>query len=146
MLLIGCAGSKKSMVSTNDTVLFIPAQIETYVDFYVDEIDGKKTEFLLNDSLEIDAGEHTIEVRMEFQPAAGSSLIVGGVGNLLLRAATNKTFKTQMDINSIANHTYQFIITGIEEGFEIDLKDVTSDKIDLSHQFKLKDGKLERIF
>ena len=62
------------------------------VGLYVDQVDGEPTDFGLFDQIVIDAGgKHEISVRLEYQPAAGTSLVVGGIGNLLLRAGTNKT-------------------------------------------------------
>jgi len=91
-ILNSCSGSKKVLSSTENTALFLPPKIEADVDMFIDEVDGKKTKFNLEDSAQVDEGEHSLLIRLEYQPAAGSSAIVGGLGNLLLRSATNKTF------------------------------------------------------
>ncbi len=91
-------------------------------------------------------GKHNILIRLEYQPAAGSSLIVGGLGNLLLRFTTNKTFSTNMDISVAANQEYRFVVTNSENGFKIRLVNETTSKIELEHAFELKDGKFTRVF
>ena len=53
-------------------------------------MDGEKTKFGLYDSVIVDAGVRTLEVRLEYQPASGSSVLLGGLANLLLRATTKK--------------------------------------------------------
>ena len=144
--IISCSGSKKVLSSTANTALFLPPKIETDVDMFIDEVDGKKTKFNLVDSAQVDAGKHSILVRLEYQPAAGSSLIVGGLGNLLLRSATNKTFTTAIDIEIEKSMEYRFVVKDFDNGFEIILFNETKLKENLKHRFKLTEGKFERIY
>jgi hypothetical protein len=113
---------------------------------FVDEVDGKPTKFNLADSVVIDDGKHNIKVRMEYQPAAGTSIIVGSLGNMLLRSATNKTFTTNMDISVTSDKEYRFVVTSSENRFTIKLRNETTSKIDLEHSFELKDGEFTRIY
>ena len=145
-MMYSCGGSKQVLSSTQNTCTFLPPEIEAYVDMYVDEVDGKPTKFNLADSVVIDEGEHNILVRLEYQPSAGSSLVVGGLGNLLLRFTANKTFSTKMDISVAANQDYRFVVTDSENGFKIRLVNETTRKIELEHAFELKDGKFTRVF
>ena len=145
-ILISCSGSKKVMSSTENTALFLPPKIEAYVDMFIDEIDGKKTKFNLEDSVQVDEGKHSLLVRLEYEPAAGSSLIVGGLGNLLLRSTTNKTFSTTIDIEIERSMEYRFVVEDFDNGFEIILFNETKKKEELNLRFKLTEGKFERIF
>ncbi len=145
-LMYSCGGSKQVLSSSQNTCTFLPPEIEANVDMFVDEVDGKPTKFNLADSVVIDEGNHNILIRLEYQPAAGSSLIVGGLGNLLLRFTTNKTFSTNMDISVTANQEYRFVVTNSENGFKIRLVNESTSKIELEHAFELKDGKFTRVF
>jgi len=144
--LIACSGSKKILSTTDQTALFLPPEIEFGVEMFVDEIDGRKVKFHLSDSAMVDAGNHEVLVRLEYQPAAGSSLIVGGLGNLLLRSATNKTFNTKMEIDVEQDKTYQFVVTAADESFSIAVMNIDSNSEIVKHSFQLKDGHFERIF
>ena len=145
-LLFSCTGTKQTLSTTENTALFLPPKIETYVDMYIDEIDGKKTKFNLADSAQVDEGNHKVLVRLEYQPAAGSSVIVGGLGNLLLRAATNKTFTAYIDLNVEKNEVYRFVVKDFDDGFDIILFNETKVKEESNHKFKLSEGKFEREF
>ena len=144
--LIACSGSKKILSTTDQTALFLPPKIEAGVDMFVDEIDGRKVKFQLSDSAMVDAGSHEVLVRLEYEPAVGSSIIVGGLGNLLLRSATNKTFKTKMDIKVEQNNTYQFVVTAAGESFDIAVLNTGSKVEIVKHSFQLKDGHFEKLF
>lgn len=145
-IFYSCSGSKQVLSSTQNTCTFLPPQIEANVDMFVDEVDGKPTKFNLADSVVIDDGKHNIKVRMEYQPAAGTSIIVGSLGNMLLRSATNKTFTTNMDISVTSDKEYRFVVTSSENRFTIKLRNETTSKIDLEHSFELKDGEFTRIY
>lgn len=145
-ILISCSGSKKILSSSENTALFLPPKIEAYVDMFIDEVDGKKTKFNLADSAQVDEGSHKLLVRLEYQPAAGSSVIVGGLGNLLLRSATNKTFSTAIDIEIEKSMEYRFVVKDFENGFEIILFNETKMNEELNYRFKLIEGNFERVF
>ena len=145
-ILNSCSGSKKVLSSTENTALFLPPKIEADVDMFIDEVDGKKTKFNLEDSAQVDEGEHSLLIRLEYQPAAGSSAIVGGLGNLLLRSATNKTFSTTMDIEIEKSMEYRFVVEDFDNGFEIILFNETKMKEELKLRFKLNEGKFKQIF
>jgi len=145
-ILISCSGSKKVLSSTENTALFLPPKIEAYVDMFIDEVDGKKTKFNLADSAEVDQGNHSLLVRLEYMPAVGSGLAVGGLGSLLLKSATNKTFSTRMDIVVEKSMEYRFVVKDFDNGFEIILFNETTLKEELNHRFKLSEGKFERVF
>ena len=145
-VIFSCSGSKKVLSSSDNTALFLPIKIEAYVDMFVDEVDGEKTSFNLADSVEVDAGKHNILVRLEYQPAAASSIIVGGLGNLLLRSATNKTFSSKIDIQVQKNMEYRIVVKDFEDGFDIILFNETKKEEESIYSFKLKDGKFERMF
>jgi len=144
-ILVSCSGSKKVLSSTENTALFLPSKIEAYVDMFVDEVDGEKTKFNLSDSVQVDEGSHSLLVRLEYQPTSGSSVIVGGLGSLLLRSSTNKTFSTIMDIEIEKSMEYRFVVKDFDNGFEIILFNETTLKEELNHRFKLSEGKFERI-
>ncbi len=145
-ILISCAGSKKILSSSENTALFLPPKIEANVDMFIDEVDGKKTKFNLADSAQVDEGSHNLLVRLEYQPAAGSSVIVGGLGNLLLRSATNKTFSTAIDIEIEKSMEYRFVVKDFENGFEIILFNETKMNEELNYRFKLIEGNFESVF
>jgi len=145
-ILISCSGSKKILSSSENTALFLPPKIEANVDMFIDEVDGKKTKFNLADSAQVDEGSHNLLVRLEYQPAAGSSVIVGGLGNLLLRSATNKTFSTAIDIEIEKSMEYRFVVKDFENGFEIILFNETKMNEELNYRFKLIEGNFESVF
>ncbi len=137
---------ERSIAVTDDTALFLPIAAEWGVDFYVEKVDGKKTKFGLYDSVVVDAGQRTLDVRLEYSPSSGSSLLVGGLGSLLLRAATNKTFRTRMEVSVIGGNTYQMSATAKDDQLEIFVVDHSSEEIVISQRFELRDGKFERLF
>ena len=145
-VLLACTGSTKVLSGTSATALFLPPEIEAYVDMYVDVVDGKKVKLGIMDSVRTDAGSHEVEIRLEYQPAAGSAVIVGGLANLMLRSATNKTFTTKMSITVEESHEYRFIVTSGEKRFFIALFDETTNAEQVKYTFELKDGKLTRVF
>jgi hypothetical protein len=145
-IIVSCSGSKKILSTTENTALFLPPKIEAYVDMFIDEVDGKKTKFNLADSAQVDVGNHKVLVRLEYQPVAGSAIIVGGLGNLLLRSATNKTFSTTIDIEVGKSEEYRFVVKDFDDGFDIILFNETKMKAELNHRFKLSEGKFEREF
>jgi len=145
-LTISCIGNKKVLSSSNDTALFLPPKIETSVDMYIDKVDGKRTKFKLSDSAQVDQGNHTLLIRLEYQPASGTSLIVGGIANLLLRATTNKTFTSTIDINVTKEQEYRFKVKGYEDYFDLILINETTSKNEAIYKFKLNEGKFVRIF
>ncbi len=146
--LVTSAGyaKERSIAFTDDTALVLPIAAEWGVDFFVEKVDGKKTKFGLYDSVVIDAGTRILDIRLEYTPASGSSLLVGGLGNLLLRAATNKTFRTKMEVEVEGGKTYQMTATAKDDLLEIFVIDHTDEKIVTSQRFQLKDGKFERLF
>jgi len=133
-ILNSCSGSKKVLSSTENTALFLPPKIEADVDMFIDEVDGKKTKFNLEDSAQVDEGEHSLLIRLEYQPAAGSSAIVG------------KTFSTTMDIEIEKSMEYRFVVEDFDNGFEIILFNETKMKEELNLRFKLNEGKFKQIF
>jgi hypothetical protein len=145
-IIISCSGSKKTFSTTENTALFLPPNIEAYVDMFIDEVDGQETKFNLADSAQVDEGNHKVLVRLEYQPAGGSSLIVGGLGSLLLRSATNKTFSATIEIKVERNEEYRFLVKDFDDGFNIILFNETKMKEESSYRFKLSEGKFERVF
>lgn len=148
VLLLASTGyaKERSIAVTDDTALFLPIAAEWGVNFFVEKVDGKKTKFGLYDSVVVDAGTRILEIRLEYAPASGSSLLVGGLGNLLMRAATNKTFHTQMEVDVEGGKTYQMTATAKDDLLEIFVIDHNDEEIVTSQRFKLIDGKFERLF
>lgn len=146
LLVAGCAGSEKNLATSESTALFLPVATDYGVDLFIDRLDGKPTEFGAFDQVTVDAGQRDIEVRLEYQPAEGSSLVVGGIGNLLLRAGTNKTFRTTMKVDVQGGREYRLIARAVEEKLEFIVVDETADREVQKQVFELKDGQLERIF
>ena len=74
------------------------------------------------------------------------SVLVGGLANLLLRATTNKTFRTTMEVDVEGGKQYQ--LSAIAEGDQLEILVInhTDELIVQSQTFKLKDGKFERTF
>ncbi len=139
-------GERRDMASSVETAVFLPIITEYNVGLYVDRVDGEPTNFGLFDQVVVDAGRREIGVRLEYQPAAGTSLVVGGIANLLLRAGTNKTFRTNMSINVLSGHAYRIIARSQEEILEVIVFDETDDREVLKHAFGIKDGQFERLF
>ncbi len=146
-MALGCAGTEQDLSTEDSPATFVPVVTDYGVDIFVDEIDGKETTFGKLDKALIDPGTHELAIRLEYQPAAGSSVIVGGLANLLLRAGTNKTFKTRLTIDVEAGHVYQISArSNSDDILDVIILDETSSKEILKHSFRLKDGKFERIF
>ncbi len=137
---------EKSIAATDNTAVFLPIAADWGVDFYVEKVDGKATKFGAYDSVVVDAGSRTLDIRLEYQPASGSSVLVGGLANLLLRAATNKTFRTTMEVDVQGGKQYQ--LSAIAEGDQLEILVInhTDELIVQSQTFKLKDCKFERTF
>lgn len=139
-------GKQHDLAATADTALFLPYDPDYTVDIVVDEVDGKATQFGPFDQVLVDAGRRDLSVRLEYAPAAGTSLLVGGVGNLLLRASTNRTFRTDMSVDVIGGHEYRMIARAQGDTLVITVFDET-DRVEVVKQtFELKDGQFERIF
>ncbi len=147
VMMTACTtGKQHDMTSTNETAVFLPVVIDYNVDLFVDKVDGKPTEFGLFDQVNIDAGRREIGVRLEYMPAAGTSLIVGGIGNLLLRAGTNKTFRTSISVDVLSGHAYRLIARSKEDTLEIVVFDETDGREVVKQAFGVKDGQFERLF
>ena len=140
-----CA-KERSIAMTDDTAIFMPIVTDLDVDLYVDKVDGKKTKFGLYDSVVVDAGKRQLDVRLEYQPASGSSLILGGLANMLLRAGTNKTFRTTMKVDVVGGQAYQLFANAHNGILTIMLTNDTASEQVLRQDFKIKDGKFERVF
>lgn len=132
--------------TTDQTARFVPVVSDYTVELYVDSVDGKATKFRANDSVIVDAGDRTMAIRLEYTPAAGSSLLIGGLGNLIARAATNKTFRTELTAPIVAGHQYQLIARDQAEEIVIIVFDQTDRKEVAGQKFVIRDGKFERIF
>ena len=92
----------------------------------------------------MDGGLHNLLVRLEHQPAAGSSVIIGGIGNLLLRAGTNKTFRASIPVELLEGDVYGITAESHEDDLEIVV--FTENAEVLRHSFKYRDGQFERVF
>jgi len=148
-LMAGCSGSQVDLSKENNSspAKFVPYVADYGVDIFVDKVDGKPTKFGELDSVLIDPGSHELVVRLEYQPAAGSAIVVGGIANLLLRAGTNKTFVTTISVDVKANKTYKLLAKYTpEDQIDLIVFNETSDEEVLKHSFALKDGRFERIF
>ena len=134
-----------NLAKSDQTAKFTPVVSDYTVELYVDKVDGKATKFRSPDTAIVDAGERAIAIRLEYTPASGSSLILGGLGNLLARAATNKTFRTEMTAPVVAGHQYQLIARAQSGEIVIIVFDQTDRKEVAGQKFALKDGKFERL-
>jgi len=147
VILAGCAGKHKNLSTSSDPALFVPILADEMVEMYVDELDGKAVKFAEFDSVSLDPGTHEIVVRLEYQPATGTSLVVGGFGNLFLRAATNKTFRTGLEFDLEPGGIYQLTAKiNSDNGFDVIIFDNTNSKEIVKQSFRLKDGNFETIF
>ena len=146
-MVLGCAGTEQNLSTAENPATFVPVMSDYDVNIFVDQIDGKETEFGELDKALIDPGTHELAIRLEHQPASGSSVVIGGLANLLLRAGTNKTFKTSLTINVEAGHVYQLSARqNSDDGLDVIIFDETSGKEILKHTFRLEDGQFERVF
>ena len=135
-----------NLAKTDQTATFMPVVSDYTVEIYVDKVDGTSTKFRSRDTAVVDAGERTMDIRLEYTPASGTSLILGGLGNLLARAATNKTFHTELTAPVTEGHQYQLIARAQGEEIVIIVFDQT-DRMEVAGQrFALKDGRFERVF
>ena len=135
-----------NLAKTDESARFRAVSSDYTVDIYVDKVDGKATKFRARDTAVVDAGDRTMDIRLEYQPASGSSLLLGGLGNLLARAATNKTFRTTMTVTIEADHEYQLIAQAKGDDMVIVVFDHTDRSEVASQKFTLRDGKFERVF
>ncbi len=135
-----------NLANTDQTAKFMPVVSDYTVDIYVDKVDGKPTKFRANDTAVVDAGERTMTIRLEYAPATGAGLILGGLGSLLALAATNKTFRTELTAPVAAGHQYQLIARAQGDEIVIIVFDQTDRREVAGQKFALKEGKFERIF
>jgi hypothetical protein len=145
-LMSGCAGQQQNLASGADAAVFMPIVTDYTVDLFVDRVDGKATKFGTFDQVSVDPGTHELAIRLEYTPAENTSLIVGGLGNLLLRAGTNKTFRTNMTVDVSAGHNYQMIARAHGDSLDIIVFDQTNNREIKKQTFELKDGQFERVF
>lgn len=138
--------SEVNLAKTDQTAKFMPVVSDYTVELYVDKVDGKATKFRTRDTAIVDAGERTIAIRLEYTPASGTSIILGGLGNLLARAATNKTFRTEMTTPVVAGHEYQLIARAQGDEIVIIVFDQSDRKEVAGQRFSVKNGAFERIF
>ena len=144
LTLTGCTTIERKHSTVDDPAFLIPVIREYDIALYIDEIDGKSVNYGELDRISLDGGPHNLLVRLEYQPAAGSSVIVGGIGNLLLRAGTNKTFRTSIPVELQEGDVYGITAEGQEDGLEIIV--FTENAEVLRHSFKYRDGQFERVF
>ena len=139
--------SESSHTSSSNPATLTPFNNEWGVQIFIDELDGSAVKYSELDRLALDGGSHDLRVRMEYQPASGTSLVVGGLGNLFLRAGTNKTFEHDITVELIEGHKYGLTVNGTDAGLELLVFDETAEGIViLEHQFEYKDGGFERFF
>ena len=91
-LVLPSCSTTHNRATTDNPALFRAVATDYGLDLFVDSINGEAASFGLNDEVLIDAGSYELEIRMEYEPAAGTSLLVGGWGNMMLRAGTPKWF------------------------------------------------------
>ena len=149
IIMASCSGSQVDLSKGNNSspAKFVPFVADYGVDILVDKVDGKPTKFGELDSVLIDPGSHDLVVRLEYQPAAGSAIVVGGIANILLRAGTNRTFVATITVDVEADTVYK-LMAKYAPGDQIDLIvfNETLEKEELKHSFALKDGRFERIY
>jgi hypothetical protein len=145
-LLISCSSTKQTFSTSEKTAVFLPPKTEYYIEMYIEEIDGKKTKFKMEDTAEIDEGEHELRIRLESHPATGTAVIVGGIANLLLRTTTNKTFSSTINVNVEKGQVYRLMTEDFKDGLAIKLLNETTSEIESIHKFQLKDGNFESVF
>jgi hypothetical protein len=143
----GCAISERSHTSSSSPAYITPFNNEWGVYLYIDELDGSEVKYSELDRLALDGGSHEIGVRMEYQPVQGTSVVVGGLGNMLLRATSNKTFEHDITVELIEGHNYGLTVKSTDIGFELLVFDETDGGIVLlEHQFEYKDGTFQVLF
>ncbi len=135
-----------NLAKTDETARFRAVTGDYTVDIFVDKVDGRATKFRARDTAIVDAGDRTMDIRLEYHPAAGSSLFLGGLGNLLARAASNKTFRTTLTVTVQADHEYQLIAQAQNNDLVIVVFDHTDREEVAGQKFTLRDGKFERVF
>ena len=144
LTLTGCTTTERKH-STVDDPAFLIAVIKEYdIALYIDEIDGQSVDYGELDRISLDGGPHNLSVKLEYQPAAGSSVIVGGIGNLLLRAGTNKTFRTSIPVELQEGDVYGITAESQKDGLDIVV--FTENTEVMRHSFKYRDGQFERVF
>jgi len=147
MFLAGCSGTQQNIANSGDTATFVPVVTDYGVDIFVDSVDGQSTKFGELDSAIVDAGKHNLVVRLEYQPAAGSAIVIGGLANLLVRAGTNKTFRTTISLEAEAGHLYQLSArTRSDDELEIVIIDQTLNQEITKQTFRVSEGGFERVF
>lgn len=149
MLLASCAVAAERDLTSGDGpyALFLPSVVDYGVELYVVEVNRSATRFGESDKVRISPGTQQLAIQLEYQPAAGTSLIVGGIGNLFLRSATNKTFRTDLSVDVHANHIYHLSArTNTAGGFDITVFDESLGKEVAKQSFTEKDGRFERLF
>jgi hypothetical protein len=145
--LAACAGKHHDLSTGTDTAIFVPVVEELGVEIFVDEIDGVATSFAAADTVSIDPGTHEILVRLEYQPASGSSVVAGGIGNLLLRAATNRTFTSPMTIEVESGNVYRLTAAAESDSrLHVIVHDETRGEEVHRYSFALEDGEFQRLF
>lgn len=112
----------------------------------IEKVDDQKTKVWGKKPALVDAGERVLDLRMEYQPAAGSAILVGSIANLVLRGLTNKTFRTQISVNMASDHEYAVMAEKSDDGFDLVTFDLTEEQEIARHSFGKKDGKYERLF
>jgi len=149
IIMASCSGSQVDLSKGNDSssAKFVPFVADYGVDIFVDKVDGKTTKFGELDSVLIDPGSHELVVRLEYQPAAGITIVEGGIANILLRAATNRTFVATITVDVDANNVYKLLAKSAP-GDQIDLIvfNENLEKEELKHSFAMKDGRFERVY
>ena len=115
-------------------------------DLRIEKVDGQETKVWGKKPALVDAGERVLDLRMEYQPAAGSAILVGSIANLVLRGLTNKTFRTQISVNMALDHEYAVMAEKSDNGFDLVTFDLTEEQEIQRHSFGMKDGKYERLF
>ena len=141
------AAEKDLTTSDGPYALFLPAVADYGVEIYVEQVNGEATRFRERDQVRVSPGMLELAIKLEYQPTAGSALIVGGIGSLLLRAAANKTFRTDMSVDVVANHIYHLSArTNTAGGFDITVFDESLGTEVARQSFAERDGRFERLF
>ena len=107
----------------------MPSAPDYTVDITIEKLDGKTVNVSDLDRLEILPGSHELVIRVDHVPARGTSVVLGGWGNLAARAATTKSMSATVSFQAQESRKYLVTAGLLDDAPAVWIVDETTEQI-----------------
>lgn len=133
LMVIGCGTTKQGYTgpqkSESGIAVIVPSAPDYTVDITIEKLDGKTVNVSDLDRLEILPGSHELVIRVDHVPARGTSVVLGGWGNLAARAATTKSMSATVSFQAQESRKYLVTAGLLDDAPAVWIVDETTEQI-----------------